>query len=45
MDPKLYLLFALFSVIVAGASGRNLREFLQNPRFFRPRKGGLPSQA
>jgi hypothetical protein len=27
MDPKLYLLFAIFSIIAAGASHENLREY------------------
>jgi hypothetical protein len=38
MDPKLYLLFALFSIIVAGASYGNLREFARKLRLARPRK-------
>jgi hypothetical protein len=41
MDPKLCLLFALFSTIVASASRENLREFLQKLRFFRLRKGNV----
>jgi hypothetical protein len=38
MDPKLYLLFALFSTIVAGASHETLREYVRKLRFARPRK-------
>ena len=45
MDPKLYLLFALFSTIVASASHENLREYLQKLRFLRLRKGDLSRQA
>ena len=45
MDPKLYLLFALFSIIVAGASHENLREYARKLRFSRSRKGRLQSQA
>jgi hypothetical protein len=43
MDPKLYLLFALFSSIVAAASYETLREYVQKLRFVRPRKARLPS--
>jgi len=43
MDPKLYLLFALFSSIVAAASYETLREFAQKLRLVRPRKARLPS--
>ncbi|HET7679418.1 MAG TPA: hypothetical protein VFK79_04710 [Xanthobacteraceae bacterium] len=45
MDPKLYLLFALFSTIVASASHQNLRGYLRKLRFARPRKGRVTSQA
>jgi hypothetical protein len=45
MDPKLYLLFAIFSIIAAGASQENLREYARKLGFSRLRKGGLPSQA
>jgi hypothetical protein len=38
MDPKLYLLFALFSTIVAGASHETLREYARKLRIARPRK-------
>jgi len=38
MDPKLYLLFALFSTIVAGASHETLREYARKLRFVRLRK-------
>lgn len=41
MDPKLYLLFALLSIIVVGASHENLREFVRKLRFARPRKSRL----
>jgi hypothetical protein len=41
MDPKLYLLFALFSTIVASASRENLRGYLQKLRFMGFRKGNL----
>jgi hypothetical protein len=45
MDPKLYLLFAIFSIIAAGASHENLREYARKLGFSRLRKGGLPRQA
>lgn len=45
MDPKLYLLFALFSVVVAGAFSGNLREYARKSRFARLRKEDLTSQA
>ena len=45
MDPKLYLLFALFSTIVAGASYETLRGFARKLRLARTRKGGLTSKA
>jgi hypothetical protein len=45
MDPKLYLLFALFSIVVISASHANLREYLRKTRFARPRKGRLQRQA
>ncbi len=44
MDPKLYLLFALFSTIVASASHENLREYARKLRFSRLRKGGFTAQ-
>jgi hypothetical protein len=40
MDPKLYLLFALFSTIVVGASYQTLREYAQKLRVPRLRKAG-----
>jgi hypothetical protein len=45
MDPKLYLLFALFSMIVASASHENLREYVRKLRFARSRKIKLTSEA
>jgi hypothetical protein len=45
MEPKLYLLFALFSTIVASSSHEDLREYLRKLRFGRPRKGAPPQQA
>jgi hypothetical protein len=45
MDPKLYLLFVLYSAIVASASHKNLREYIRKPRFLRLLKGRLASQA
>jgi hypothetical protein len=45
MDPKLYLLFALFSAIVASASHQNLREYLRKLRVARPLKRRVTSQA
>jgi hypothetical protein len=45
MDPKLYLLFALFSIIVASASYGNVREFARKLRFAQPRKRRLQRQA
>jgi hypothetical protein len=33
MDPKLYLLIALFSTIIIGASQGNLREYARKLRF------------
>jgi hypothetical protein len=44
MDPKLYLLFALFSAIVASASHQNLREYLRKLRVARPLKRRMTSQ-
>lgn len=38
MDPKLYLLFVLFSTIVIGASSQTLREYAQKLRFVGFRK-------
>ena len=38
MDPKLYLLFALFSTIVASASLESLREYARKLGLSRPRK-------
>jgi hypothetical protein len=38
MDPKLYLLFALFSTIAAGASHKTLREYARKLPFARLRK-------
>jgi hypothetical protein len=38
MEPKLYLLFALFSTIVVAASHETLREYARKLRFARPRK-------
>ncbi len=38
MDPKLYLLFALFSTIVASASHKTLREYVRKLHFARLRK-------
>ena len=45
MDPKLYLLFALYSAIVTSASHKNLREYLGKSRFSRLLKGRVASQA
>ena len=45
MEPKLYLLFALFSIVLAAASHANLREYLQKLRPARPRKGRLQREA
>jgi hypothetical protein len=45
MDPKLYLLFALYSTIVASASHKNLREYIGKGRFSRLFKGRVASQA
>lgn len=45
MDPKLYLLFALFSTIVASASYETLRQYAQKLRSDRLRKPGLASEA
>lgn len=45
MEPKLYLLFALFSIILTVASHENLREYLRKLRIARPRKGRLQRQA
>jgi hypothetical protein len=44
MDPKLYLLFALFSAIVVSASHENLREYIKL-RFARLRRGRVTRQA
>jgi hypothetical protein len=35
MDPKLYLLFALYSAILASAFHKNLREYIGKWRFSR----------
>ena len=35
MEPKLYLLFALYSAILASAFHKNLREYLRKWRFSR----------
>ena len=45
MDPKLYLLFALLSTIVASASLSNLREYVRKLPFARLRKSRVTSQA
>jgi hypothetical protein len=45
MDPKLYFLFAIFSIIVVGASHENLRQFVRKLRFSLSRKGNVPSRA
>jgi len=45
MDPKLYLLFALFSAIVAGASHQTVRKYAQKLRVGRLRKTGKASHA
>jgi len=45
MDPKLYLLFVLFSTIVAAASHETLREYARRLRFARPGKARLTSRA
>ena len=45
MDPKLYLLFALYTAIVTSASHQNLREYIGKLRFLRLLKGGIASQA
>jgi hypothetical protein len=45
MNPKLYLLFVLLSIIVASASHSNLREYVRKSRFVRLRKSRVTSQA
>jgi hypothetical protein len=45
MDPKLYFLFVLFSIIVVSASHENLREFARKLRFSLSRKDNEPSRA
>lgn len=45
MEPKIYLLLALFSIIVAGASHQNLREYAQKLRFPLSQKTRLQNQA
>ncbi len=40
MDPKIYLLFVLFSTIIASASHASLREYLRKLHFARLWKGG-----
>jgi hypothetical protein len=45
MDPKLYLLFFLFSTIVVAASYETLREYAQKLPFRRPNKARLASEA
>jgi hypothetical protein len=41
MEPKLYLLIALFSTIIVSASHENLREYVRKPRFVRLRKAAF----
>jgi hypothetical protein len=45
MEPKLYLLFALFSIILAITSHRTLRKFLRKLRLIGSRNGGWQRQA
>ena len=45
MEPKLYLLFALFSIILASTSHETLRKFLRRLRLLRSRPGRLQRQA
>jgi hypothetical protein len=45
MDPKLYLLFALYSAIVASASTKKPREYIRKLRFSRLLKGRMASQS
>ena len=45
MEPKIYLLLALFSIIIAGASLQNLCEYLRKLRFPLSKKDGLQNQA
>ncbi len=45
MDPKLYLLFALFSIVIATAFSENLREYARKSRFARTHKNDVTSQA
>jgi hypothetical protein len=45
MDPKLYLLFFLFSTIVVAASYGTLREYARKLPFVRPNKTRLANQA
>jgi hypothetical protein len=45
MDPKLYLLFALFSIVIASAFSENLREYARKSRFTRLHKNDITSQA
>jgi hypothetical protein len=45
MEPKLYLLFALFSIILASTSHGSLRKFLRKLRLLRSRPGRLQRQA
>ncbi len=45
MDPKLYLLFALFSIVIATAFSENLREYARKSRFALTHKNDVTSQA
>ena len=45
MEPKIYLLLALFSIIVAGASHQNLREYVRKLRLPLSKKDGLQNHA
>ncbi len=41
MDPKIYFLLVLFSMIIASSSHADLREYLRKLYFARLWKGGL----
>jgi hypothetical protein len=41
MEPKLYLLFALFSIVIASTSHGTVRKFLRKLRLIRSRRGRL----
>ena len=45
MEPKLYLLFALFSIILASTSHESLRKFLRKLRLLGSRQSRLQRQA